>query len=254
MQSKFWLTYLSLFFLATFSLQAIEEAFPLHLIDLRVLTSQVTPENTSYEHGVIDVEWKGYQNAKKAVCHTDCSGLIDALLTHSYKLNRGDFRRWFGKERPLAKDYFRAIIYQNNFLRMNKINQVKEGDLLAIRFLPGAKNKDDDTGHLAIVDELPKQIDNIAPIVKNTQQWVITVIDCAHEPHGVKDSRYLGEKKYYDGLGRGSMRLYTDESGHIVGYTWSTRKATKYFPVTQHPVAIGRLQINPFYIPSLNQE
>lgn len=247
---RFFQVFCALVLFTTSNVYAIE-AFPLHLIDIRVLLGQVDAESTSYEHGVMDVQWKGHQGAKKAACHTDCSGLIDALLIHSYQLNRPDFRRWFGKERPLAKDYFRAIIYQNNFLRLNQIKEIKTGDFLVIRFLPGAKNKDNDTGHVAIIDEAPLLIEASPPLIKNSHQWLVSVIDCAHEPHGVKDSRYLGEKKYYDGLGKGKMRLYTDADGHILGYTWSTRKSTKYFTVTQHPVAVGRLQINPDYITPL---
>lgn len=235
---------------AFFSGQAIE-AFPLHLIDLRVLLGQISSEDTSYEHGVVDVQWKGYKGSKKALCHTDCSGLMDALLTHSYHLNRTDFRRWFGREKALAKDYFRAVIYQNNFARITQIKEIKTGDFLVIRFLPGAKNQDNDTGHIAIIDEAPQLIDSIPPLVKNSHQWVVSVIDCAHEPHGIKDTRYIGEKKFYDGLGKGKMRLYTDADGHILGYAWSTRKSTKYFPSTQHPIAIGRIQINPEFVTPL---
>src|SRR5437764_11397104 len=82
---------LGTFFL--FSQEDQEElAVPPHLRAARVLLENVQPERNSYAHRPSIVRFKGEEGAKDYVCHTDCSGLIDALIHNSYGYTPQEFR------------------------------------------------------------------------------------------------------------------------------------------------------------------
>lgn len=214
-------------------------ADPRLLTDLRVLLEQVTPSNTAYVHGRPRVVWQGEHGAAAAVCFTDCSGLIDALLRHSYGYTPADLHRWTGKRRPKARDYYRMIKENSHFQRIFRIADVQPGDILAIWYPPGAPDPGHDTGHVAVIDAVPDAMQAKRPFISNTRQWKLTVIDSSGG-HGIDDTRYLGNGKHRRGLGKGAMRLYTDQEGNLVGYTWSLGNESVYHPNDERPLAIGR--------------
>ena len=45
-----------------------------------------------------------------------------------------------------------------------------------------------------------------------------------------------------EGVGIGVFRLYTDNTGTIVGYTWSTYNNSDYYDQTTRHLTVGRLQ------------
>jgi hypothetical protein len=112
----------------------------------------------------------------------------------------------------------------------------------------------DNTGHIAIINALPV-IKEIAtqPIVNGTIQWLVEVLDQSGG-HGDNDNR----GQYDGGLGIGYMRIYTDSTGAIAGYTWSNHPKSKFIRAAQEPgsaslsrgqrgILIGRLNLGPDY-------
>jgi hypothetical protein len=211
---------------------------PKHLEDVRALLAQTANGNTSYLSGAIQVTWKGYHGAKASTCFTDSSGLLDALFNHSYGFNSTYFLQWLGTARPLAQDYYQAILTGNRFLPIANLADVRPGDILSIKFndVSGI-----DLGYVAIVDKQPTFMNQKHPFVEGAQQWAVYVIDCATTGHGTKDTRHLGSGAYSSGLGRGTIRFYIDMNGRIVAYTWSRHEGSPCFLSSVRPVAIGRL-------------
>ena len=105
------------------------------------LVQSVAPADTSYDHGGM-VAWQGVDGAAKSSSHTDCSGLINALLARSYGLTPRDFRSWLSTERPLAKDYFSAIESQHGFTQVGSVTDLRAGDLIAVRYPNSAPGDD----------------------------------------------------------------------------------------------------------------
>src|SRR5436190_1462800 len=132
--------------LATQQSPAGEKQEPKHLKDAKTLLDDLLPKNTSYRHKDADVQWKGANGAKAGICHTDCSGFVDALLTRSYDYGSADFKKWFGSARPTAKRYYEEIVKENGFKKIAKIQDLRPGDIIAIKYPPG----DENTGHVML--------------------------------------------------------------------------------------------------------
>lgn len=219
-----------------FSSGRLLAAEPAHLASARQLLQAMWPEQTNYQHNQGTVIWPGDAGGSPE-CRTDCSGFIDALLKHTYGLKSADLRQWFGKARPLAKDYYAAIAVEKGFRRVPVITQVRPGDILAVQYPAGSAN----TGHVMLVAGTPKARAATAPLVGGTRQWEVTIIDESESGHGTTDTRHKPDKSMRDGLGRGVLRIYTDAEGRIAGYAWSTLKASKFEGVRTHLFAIGRV-------------
>jgi hypothetical protein len=211
-------------------------AEPAHLASARQLLQALWPEQTNYQHNQGTVIWPGDAGSSPE-CRTDCSGFIDALLKHTYGLKSADLRKWFGKGRPLAKDYYAAIAEEKGFRRVPVISQLRPGDILAVQYPVGSSN----TGHVMLVAGTPKARAASAPLVAGTWQWEVNIIDESESGHGATDTRHKPDKTMRDGLGRGVLRIYTDAEGRIAGYAWSTLKVSKFESVRTHPFVIGRL-------------
>jgi hypothetical protein len=221
---------------------------PKHLADLRVLEENILPANNSYTHRHIIVTWKGIDGARNYASHTYCSGLLEALLSHSYGYSREDFIRWFHKEHPRSENFYDAIKYGTGFIKITNVHDIVPGDIIALKFPKGEYfERGDSSGHVMIVDKFPQLWTASPPLVEFTRQWVVAVIDSSKTGHGKGDSRYIKRGKYEPGLGKGLFRIYTDESDRIVGYAWSTSKRSDYYPQKTRSLVVGRLIPN--YIP-----
>ena len=213
-------------------------ATPKHLVDARKLLKSVLPENSSYQHKNTVVKWQGENDAAQSECHTDCSGLMNSLLEHSYPyFNENQFKKLFGKKRPLAEHYFQAIQDGKGFDSIAKIQEVKPGDFIAIKYGPGEKN----TGHVMLVSGPPKLHPASDPKVDGTEQWELSVIDSSMSGHGKTDSRSKSDGTFYQGLGQGVFRIYAKKSGALAGYSWSISAKSEYHDAKDRPLAIGRL-------------
>jgi len=203
------------------------------------LLGTTAASDTGYRHKDEVVEWRGFGGATKSQSQTDCSGLINHVLTRAYGLTAAEFKQWLGASRPLAKDYYSAITAQRGFILTNDVSQMRPGDLIAVRYVNSAPG--DDTGHVMLVDSTPVPRAASKPIEPGMTQWDVEVIDSATSGHGPLDSRSEGSDKSRQGLGKGTLRLYVDASGAIAGYSWSDLAASQFYAASQRPIAIGRL-------------
>ena len=189
--------------------------------------------NTTYEHGVGSVSWSG-----TVASHTDCSGFVDQLLIHVDGYSPEDFQQWFGSRRPTAERYHDAIVAQRGFRLVETIRQLEPGDLIAIKYL----TRHDNTGHIMLVVAPPRQVASTPPVVAGTSQWLVTVIDSAESGHGTTDTRHKrgADGRDHDGLGRGVVRLYADETGGVAGFSWSSMKVSRFLDPREEHVVLGR--------------
>jgi hypothetical protein len=67
------------------------------------------------------------------------------------------------------------------------------------------------------------------PIVAGTQQFAISVIDSNEEYVGSDDSRLADPSNKIRGLGRGTIRIYVDTNGEIVGWARTFKNVKKFF-------------------------
>jgi hypothetical protein len=206
----------------------------------RVLVSELQPSDTSYQHHQDFVKWKGVNGAAGYESRTDCSGLLNALLERAYGLTPDDFESLLGKRRPLAVEYFEAILQQKNFHQIKSERDVRPGDVIAIRYPPGTN---ENTGHILLVAGLPVPHKASKPEVEGTEQWEVSVIDSSESGHGKTDTRHKPDGKFGQGVGQGILRLYTRPGGEIVGYTWSTFVISDYYDQTTRQLVIGRLSL-----------
>jgi len=205
-----------------------------------LLVENIQPENTDYQHKKGTVKWQGVNGADGYESHTDCSGLLNALLERSYGLKSTDFEQWLGVRRPLAITYHYAIESKNGFARIDRISDIRPGDIIAIKYPPDADN----SGHIMIVSEKPhRRTKDTEPVVAETEQWEIAVIDSSESGHGKTDTRRRTDGSFGQGVGKGIFRLYCDRQGRFTGYSWSTFPNSEYHDQNDRPLAIGRLRL-----------
>ena len=154
---------------------------PKHLTAAIDLVDRLDLHNTSYRHKDPQVTWQGTCQS-----HADCSGFLDALLTHSYGYDSDDFKRWFDSHRPSARRYHDAIAAQRGFREIRQLAEVQPGDILAIEVSPQAReHRPRDAGGRATAPHRA-----LPPVATDTEQWAVPVIDSSHSGHGPTDSRH----------------------------------------------------------------
>jgi hypothetical protein len=200
----------------------------------RSLVAHLDLDNTSYKHGEPDVSF-----ADPYKSHADCSGFIDLLLQHCYGYNKEQFKKWFDSSRPSARRYHDAIAEQKGFTLIQRVQDVLPGDLLAVKYL----NRTDNTGHVMLVADRPVKIESKKPVIPDTQQWSVKVIDSSESGHGPTDTRYARgpADKDHEGAGEGIFRISTDAEGRVAGFAWSTLAASKFRGPADEHLVIGRL-------------
>lgn len=205
-----------------------------HVATAERLVDRLDLANTDYAHGPGSVTWTG-----TVASHTDCSGFIDQLLMHDDGYSPDDFKRWFGSRRPTAQRYHDAIVEGRGFTRLARVGDLRPGDLIAIKYL----TRRDNTGHIMLVTEAPRRMNDSPPYVDRTTQWSVTVIDSSESGHGPTDTRHKrGEGgRDHDGLGRGVFRLYANGAGEVVGFSWSTAKVSRFVTPEDEHLVLGRL-------------
>jgi hypothetical protein len=219
------------------AVRADEKDPPRHLTDARKLVQSLDLRHTSYDHGKADIQWSG-------VCesHADCSGFLDALLTHSYGYNEEQFKKWFDSHRPSARRYHDAIVDQHGFTEIKELSHVRPGDILAVKYL----KRKDNTGHIMVVAGTPRQVQPKRPLVEGTAQWEVVIIDSSESGHGNTDTRHHKGPggKDHQGLGEGVLRVYTDRQEHVVGFTWSALEKSEFKGADDEHLVAGRLKPN----------
>jgi hypothetical protein len=207
------------------------------ILAVRGLELGAMPGDTSYRHHDQVVEWT--EGGHGTHVHADCSGMANAVLKRVCDINDAALARWFGRARPLARDYYDTIAAKRGFTLVDGVTSIRPGDVIAIKFEAHAK----DTGHVMFADSGALKREASEPIVEGTTQWEIAVIDCAATTHGIKDSRFKEGGGSRTGVGRGTIRLYANDDGAIVGYTWSTAHKSAYHAAKDRPVIVGHMSV-----------
>jgi hypothetical protein len=217
-----------------------------HVSWAQELVKGLRPENTSYRHRPTTVRWKGVDGARDYESHTDCSGFLNELFKRAYGLTGKALAEWLGAKRPLARHYYDAIVKNRRFRRVERLADALPGDVIAIRYKPGdPDNVDNNTGHVLLITGAPRARRGSAPLVRDTLQWEVTVIDQSRSGHGPTDTRHRPGGKSVQGLGQGVLRIYTQPSGAVAGYTWSTLSGSKFRDRKDRDLVIGRPQLGP---------
>jgi hypothetical protein len=92
-----------------------------------------------------------------------------------------------------------------------------------------------------LIDGTPQHVAATAPWIVGTEQWTVPVIDSSNSGHGPSDSRADARGRFRTGVGRGTLRLFVSADGIFAGYSWSTLAASRFIPVAERALAIGRL-------------
>jgi hypothetical protein len=132
--------------------------------------------------------------------------------------------------RPRAEDFLASIERERGFRRLRVVGDIRPGDVLAHAMLdPGDKQATGTTGHVFLLASKPRPIDARPPVVSGTRQYAVTVIDSNDELVGDDDSRRRGPDGEHHGLGTGTIRLYADGEGRLVGWARTFANARRFF-------------------------
>lgn len=238
---------------AIFTGQAHAKAPPKHLGWAERLVDTITPAANQYGEPAL-VTWKPDNGLDYSTNRTKCASLISQLLAKAYG---ADYVSWMGCKSPIAATYHDTIEVEDGFMLVEGIAAVRPGDIIAIRYLDagcadltcGSFTGCRSSGHVALVAGLPVPRKATSPIVPNTLQYEVEIIDSTTDVHGLDDSRYESDALGVDdeGVGRGTMRLYVDrlDPAHpVVGYSWSTWSGSKFYPHSVRDLVIGRIRLH----------
>ncbi|WP_438029147.1 hypothetical protein [Sorangium sp. So ce233] len=155
----------------------------------------------------------------------------------------------WGSTSPSSHIYYDNIVAENYFTHVTNVADIAAGDLLAINNVVNASGVVTYSGHTAIITGPATQLTTaLSPIYASTKQYAVPIADATSSVHGCSqsfpDSRWSGDCKtgtFAGGTGTASMRLYTDLSGNLLGYTWSVTSGATYYSPSTRPYAIGKL-------------
>ncbi len=227
--------------------------FPLppHLHDAWSLIRHTPPANTLYRHRPTTVVFPDAAlPTVTSTCHADCSGFTNALMSHSYRLEEGQLTTLFRAKRPNARHYYSAILAERGFQRIHHTNEIAPGDILAIRYEPGASN----TGHVMIAASraIWRQIPANRPATDTPPRyaWHVLIIDASSGNRGTGDLRYPGLDpqtgkllpQTLTGLGVGWYTLPTIDAPAASPIPTSDNLiGPESDPVPKRPLVVGRL-------------
>jgi hypothetical protein len=210
---------------------------PAHVAWGELLIATVLPSENEYGSKPSFIRWEGDSGHNSSGNRTVCATFVTLLLQRAYAMESSDFTAWMGTGSPNAAAYHDAIVAENGFERITNVNDIAPGDLIAIEY-PSASGP---TGHVAIVTAPPLPHPAKAPLVAGTQQFEVLIIDSTSSPHGQTDSRVKADGTVDAGAGSGSMRLYTNLQGDIVGHAWSTCASDGFHNLSSRHLVVGRL-------------
>jgi 3D (Asp-Asp-Asp) domain-containing protein len=155
---------------------------------------------------------------------TKCSSFVTQMMKQGRSLSNQDIIDWFAPIRstasPYAHEYYYAVVQNLHYSTVTSVPEIARGDLIAIIYGDGTG---DPTGHTAFVNTLPTPMSVPAkPVLAGTTQYVVEVVDSTSVLHSDDTRAATG------GAGRGTLRLYADGTGLLLGYAWSTRNGTFY--------------------------
>lgn len=216
---------------------------PKHLELARELVATVKPENNKYRYiGPEGVRWKGDLFTSENTVNTMCTGFVGAVLEKAKSPTIKEVEsKTYWKKYVRMDSYWEALQKGYGLQKVETLEAAKPGDLFMF-ICNDSCNSSEGTalGHITIVDVAPKRKEPTPPLIENTVQWTVTVIDSADGAHSRDDTRWRpqGEPKV-TGVGRGTYRVYTDMAGVPVGYT-NGPNHPKFHDVKERPIGIGR--------------
>jgi hypothetical protein len=213
-------------------------ASPAHVLWAEEIALNVTPENNEYGSNPTFLTWPGVQNVTIYTNRTKCASFVTHVLKQAYGWNNTDVHTRFDSSTPDAATYHDAIQAGKYFLEIQHVKDIQVGDIIAIKYPPNP----DATGHVMIASNTPVQRRVTKPVVAGTTQYAIEVIDSSQSGHGPTDTRLMRNDTWDEGAGIGILRLYADNTGAIVGYTWSTYNNSDYYDQTTRHLTVGRLK------------
>ena len=208
-----------------------------HLAWAERLVREVAPNRNEYASQPSVVTWAGVDGAGETRNRSVCSTFVAALFERAYGYSADDMVGWLGSASPTAAEFYAEINASRGFARVDRVTNVAPGDIIAVLYPPGSRP----TGHVMVADSAARLRSATAPIVPDTTQYEVDVIDSSSTGHGPSDTRSSGNGQFHSGVGKGTLRLFVDPSGTIVGYSWSTLAVSKFVAHAQRPVLVGRI-------------
>lgn len=206
---------------------------PRHLALARELVANVKPEDNRYVLGGQRIRFPGDGGASGYEVKADCTGFLLAIFERAQYPIRPRMQFLVDgprRKRPRAEDFVLSIERERGFRRIHKVEDIRPGDLLAHAMLDKADQKETQTtGHVFLVDSLPRAIAPRAPQVAGTRQYELTIIDSNNEHVGADDSRLANPMHKVTGLGSGTIRLYADGKGELVGWARTFPNVKRFF-------------------------
>ena len=226
----------ALFLLATLDApaQVHATAVPAYLVMARDLVGHVKPQDNRYVLGGQFISFPGDPSSDRYSVRADCSGFLIAILGRAkfstvslMSFQPGTSRR---RTRVAAEDFVYSIEMQKGFKRIRDVTSIEPGDFLAHAMLNAEDQKQTGTtGHVFLIDSPPRRIEPRDPVVPGTQQFEIAVIDSNEEHVGADDTRLADPSNKVKGLGRGTIRIYADPDGALVGWARTFKISRKFF-------------------------
>ena len=204
---------------------------PRHLAIARELVENIRPADNRYKLGGDFVSLPGDSASSRYAMTADCSGFLLAIFERAgYRIRSGMpfLVATPGRKRPRAEDFVLSIEQEKGFRRIWHVTDIRPGDLLAHAMLDVADQRQTGTtGHVFLVDSAPRKIWAWKPIVGGTDQYEVSIIDSNGELVGEDDTRRASGIDA--GLGRGTIRVYADAEGRLVGWARTFRASDRFF-------------------------
>ena len=140
----------------------------------------------------------------------DCSGMVAWFLRRAAPAAH----RAVGKERPVARDYYRVIrraptrAARQGWRRLAHIEDARPGDLFAWPRPPWFPSKN--TGHVGFILAPPEPVEGLP------DAYTLRILDATSLPHD-KDTR---DEDGDGGFGEGTLLILTDGEGRGTAYGW----------------------------------
>jgi hypothetical protein len=204
---------------------------PRHLAIARELVENIRPADNRYKLGGDFVSFPGDSPSSRHAMTADCSGFLLAIFERAGYRIRSQMPFLVAtpkRKRPRAEDFVLSIEEEKGFTRITRVTDIRPGDLLAHAMLDVADQRQaGTTGHVFLIDSAPKKIWAWKPVVAGTDQYEVTIIDSNGELVGEDDTRRAAGIDA--GLGRGTIRLYADAEGRLVGWARTFHKSDRFF-------------------------
>ena len=206
---------------------------PPHLALARELVAHIAPENNHYRLGGQHVRFPGDPGSSKYEMRADCSGFLLAMFdragysTRSRMMFLKDSER---RKRPRSEDFVLSIENEAGFKRIWIVDDIRPGDLLAHAMLKLEDQMQTGTsGHVMLINSRPTLIAPHKPRIAGTSQFEVSIIDSNGEHLGDDDSRLADPANKILGLGSGTIRIYVDTKGELVGWARTFVKSDRFF-------------------------